>query len=67
MESEDSLAEGNLEHDQGTEGLRENEKINSGNIRAWTYDMRGHVEQCVERYCELAQVKPEDLKQMAKK
>ena len=28
---------------------------------AWSYDMEGHARQCVERYCELAHKKMEQL------
>ena len=28
---------------------------------AWSYDMKGHARKCVERYCELANKKTEQL------
>ena len=35
----------------GTENLPYSENIR---ISSWSYDMEGHAEKCVERYCELA-------------
>ena len=31
------------------------------NTKAWNYDMIGHAEQCVQRWCELAKKEPKDL------
>ena len=49
------------------EFLREQQKKLSGweksrsKISAWSYDMEGHAQKCVERYCELANKKTEQL------
>ena len=32
------------------------------NLTAWSYDMEGHAQKCVERYSELANKKVEQLK-----
>ena len=34
-------------------------------VAAWSHDMKGRAEQCVERYCELAQTPMSQLKQAA--
>ena len=34
-------------------------------IKAWQYDMQGHVKQTVDRYCELAGVTTDTLKEVA--
>ena len=37
----------------------------AGQVRGWYYDMCGHAEQCVERYCELANQKMTNIKEVA--
>ena len=34
-------------------------------IKAWNYDMIGHAEQCVQRWCELTQRQVSELRQVA--
>ena len=36
-------------------------KTDVSKTRAWNYDMIGHAEKCVERWCELANKEPKDL------
>ena len=43
-----------------TEKLEGWEKPDSQTV-AWSYDMEGHTQKCVERYCELANKKVEQL------
>ena len=43
-----------------TEKLRGWEKPHAKTV-AWSYDMEGHAQKCVERYCELANKKVKQL------
>ena len=43
-----------------TEQLPQWEKLHAKTV-AWSYDMEGHAQKCVERYCELANKKVEQL------
>ena len=43
-----------------TEKLPGWEKLHAKTV-TWTYDMEGHAKKCVERYCELAKKKTEQL------
>ena len=45
---------------EGTEKSPEWEKPHAETV-AWSYDMEGHARKCVERYCELANKKTEQL------
>ena len=46
---------------QGGQGF----KKNLSNMKGYNYSMRGHVQQCVEKYLELASKKIADLRQVA--
>ena len=46
----------------GTEKLPCSENLR---ISSWSYDMEGHAKKCVERYCELANKKTQQLYKVA--
>ncbi len=56
-----NMADGNVAHQSGS-GRTETSRTR---VKAYHYDMSGHAERCVAKYEELANVKAEDLKQVA--
>ena len=46
-------------------GTKAKEKTDAERVSSWSYDMEGHAKKCVERYCELATKKTEELYKVA--